>query len=183
MKRWILGAAALLLAVPAFAQPYPSKPIRIVVPFPGGSATDTITRILGQSVSASLGQPIVIDNKAGADGAIAGAEVARSAADGYTLFMATNSPMAVAVAMKKQPPYDPVADFTPITVPAPGLWPPSSHNSHLGLGIISTSGPWTRRCMRAGQVTSRSPCDMCASETLKPSSTAVVAIAQPALRY
>jgi tripartite-type tricarboxylate transporter receptor subunit TctC len=115
MRRWILGAAALLLAAPAFAQPYPSKPIRIVVPFPGGSATDTITRILGQSVSAAIGQPVVIDNKAGADGAIAGAEVARSAADGYTLFMATNSPMAVAVAMKKQPPYDPVADFTPIT--------------------------------------------------------------------
>jgi len=115
MKRCILGAAALLLAAQALAQPYPSKPIRIVVPFPGGSATDTITRILGQSVSAAIGQPIVIDNKAGADGAIAGAEVARSAPDGYTLFMATNSPMAVAVAMKKQPPYDPVADFTPIT--------------------------------------------------------------------
>lgn len=114
MKRILLLAAAWLLAVPAFAQ-YPNKPIRIVVPFPAGSATDTITRILGQSVSAAVGQPIVVDNKAGADGAIAGAEVVKAAPDGYTLIMATNSPMAVAPAMKKVPPYDPVADFTPIT--------------------------------------------------------------------
>jgi tripartite-type tricarboxylate transporter receptor subunit TctC len=114
MKRFLVLVAAWLLAIPAFAQ-YPNKPIRIVVPFPAGSATDTITRILGQSVSAAVGQPIVVDNKAGADGAIAGAEVAKAAPDGYTLLMATNSPMAVAPAMKKVPPYDPVADFTPIT--------------------------------------------------------------------
>ena len=115
MRRLLLCVAAAVLAAPAFGQSYPSKPIRVVVPFPAGSATDTIARILGQSVSAAVGQPVVVDNKAGADGAIAGAEVAKSAPDGYTLFMATNSPMAVAVAMKKQPPYDPVADFTPIT--------------------------------------------------------------------
>ena len=114
MRRLLLGAAALLLALSAFAQ-YPGKPIRVVVPFPAGSATDTITRILGQSVAAAIGQPMIIDNKAGADGAIAGAEVAKAAPDGYTLIMATNSPMAVAPAMKKVPPYDPVADFTPIT--------------------------------------------------------------------
>jgi len=114
MRRLLLGAAALLLALSAFAQ-YPGKPIRVVVPFPAGSATDTITRILGQSVSAAIGQPMIIDNKVGADGAIAGAEVAKAAPDGYTLIMATNSPMAVAPAMKKVPPYDPVADFTPIT--------------------------------------------------------------------
>jgi tripartite-type tricarboxylate transporter receptor subunit TctC len=114
MKRFLVLAAACLLAAPSFAQ-YPNKSIRIVVPFPAGSATDTITRILGQSVSAAIGQPIVVDNKAGADGAIAGAEVVKAAPDGYTLLMATNSPMAVAPAMKKVPPYDPVADFTPIT--------------------------------------------------------------------
>ena len=114
MKRLMLLAAASLIAAPSFAQ-YPNKSIRVVVPFPAGSATDTITRILGQSVSAAIGQPIVVDNKAGADGAIAGAEVAKAAPDGYTLIMATNSPMAVAPAMKKVPPYDPIADFTPIT--------------------------------------------------------------------
>ena len=114
MKRFLVLAVACLLAAPVFAQ-FPNKAIRVVVPFPAGSATDTITRILGQSVSAALGQPIVVDNKAGADGAIAGAEVVRAAPDGYTLLMATNSPMAVAPAMKKVPPYDPIADFTPIT--------------------------------------------------------------------
>ena len=114
MKRLLVLAAALLVAAPTFAQ-YPNKPIRIVVPFPAGSATDTITRILGQSVSAAVGQPVVVDNKAGADGAIAGAEVAKAAPDGYTLLMATNSPMAAVPAMKKAPPYDPVTDFSPIT--------------------------------------------------------------------
>ena len=114
MKRLLVVAAAVLFAASSFAQ-YPNKPIRIVVPFPAGSATDTVTRILGQSLSAAVGQPVLVDNKVGADGAIAGAEVARAAADGYTLLMATNSPMAVVPAMKKSPPYDPVADFTPIT--------------------------------------------------------------------
>jgi len=99
----------------AAAQPFPSKPLRIIVPFPAGSATDTISRILAGSVSQAVGQPVVVDNKAGADGAIAASEVAKAAPDGYTLLMATNSPMSVVPAMKKQPPYDPVADFTPIT--------------------------------------------------------------------
>ena len=114
IKRLLAFATALLFATPLLAQ-FPNKPIRIVVPFPAGSATDAITRILGQSVSAAVGQPVVVDNKAGVDGAIAGAEVVKAAPDGYTLLMATNSPMAVAPAMKKVPPYDPVADFTPIT--------------------------------------------------------------------
>lgn len=114
MKRTLVLAAALLVAVPAFAQ-YPNKPIRIVVPFGAGSATDLISRVLGNSVSAAVGQPVVVDNKAGADGAIAASEVAKAAPDGYTLLMATNSPLSVVPAMKKSPPYDPIADFTPIT--------------------------------------------------------------------
>ena len=101
-------------ATAALAQ-YPAKPIRVVVPFPPGSATDTITRILGRSISGAVGQSVIIDNKAGADGAIAAAEVARAAPDGYTLIMATNSPMSAVPAMKKVVAYDPIADFTPIT--------------------------------------------------------------------
>ena len=114
MKRLIVLAGALLFAAQAFAQ-YPNKSIRVVVPFPAGSATDTITRILGASVSTAVGQTVVVDNKVGADGAIAAADVAKAAPDGYTLLMATNSPMAAVPALKKNPPYDPVADFTPIT--------------------------------------------------------------------
>ena len=114
MKRILLLAAGLAFAAPSYAQ-FPNKPIRIVVPFGAGSATDLISRVLGNSVSAAIGQPVVVDNKAGADGAIAASEVAKAAPDGYTLLMATNSPLSVVPAMKKVPPYDPVADFTPIT--------------------------------------------------------------------
>src|SRR5256885_1585034 len=104
------------MAVPlAVCAQYPAKPVRVVVPFPGGSATDTVTRILANAVSQSIGQPLVVENKAGADGAIAAAEVAKAQPDGYTLLMATNSPMAAVPAMKKSPPYDALADFTPIT--------------------------------------------------------------------
>jgi tripartite-type tricarboxylate transporter receptor subunit TctC len=111
------GAAAGALVPLRFAraQAFPNKPIKLVVPFPAGSATDTIARVIGASVSSAIGQPVLVENKAGADGAIAGAEVVRAAPDGYTLLMATNSPMAAAPAMKKNPPYDPITDFTPIS--------------------------------------------------------------------
>jgi tripartite-type tricarboxylate transporter receptor subunit TctC len=116
MLRTLASLLTALLAAPlvALAQ-FPAKPIRVVVPFPAGSSTDSVTRVLANSVSQSIGQPLVVENKAGADGAIAAAEVAKAPADGYTLLMATNSPMSAVPAMKKNPPYDPVADFTPIT--------------------------------------------------------------------
>lgn len=117
MKRTLRAVAALALGVMSFGAlaQFPAKPIKIIVPFPAGSATDTISRILGNSVGAAIGQTVVVDNKAGADGAIAGAEVAKAAPDGYTLLMATNSPLSAVPALRKVPPYDPVADFTPIT--------------------------------------------------------------------
>ena len=112
--RLVCAIALSALALSAAAQ-YPNRPIRIIVPFPAGSATDTVGRILGQSVSAAIGQAVVIENKVGADGAIAGAEVAKAPPDGYTLLLATNSPIAVVPALRKSPPYDPITDFTPIT--------------------------------------------------------------------
>src|SRR5688500_10056058 len=114
MRRLVSILALALLSCAAQAQ-FPTKPIRVVVPFPAGSATDTVARVLSASVSQAIGQTLVVENKAGADGAIAAAEVAKSPADGYTLLMATNSPMSAVPAMKKVLPYDPVADFTPIT--------------------------------------------------------------------
>ena len=107
-------AALALVALPAAAQ-FPSKPIRMLVPFPAGSATSTVARILAAPLSQALGQPVVVEERPGADGAIAGEMVAKSAGDGHTLFMATNSPLAAVPLLRKNPPYDPIADFTPIS--------------------------------------------------------------------
>lgn len=107
VTKLIASLALAALAQTAAAQ-YPNKTIRLVVPFPAGSATDTVARILGNGLSASLGQQVIVENKAGADGALAATEVAKAAPDGYTLLVATNSPMAGAPALRKQPPYDPV---------------------------------------------------------------------------
>lgn len=117
-RPWIQTCLAALLALSgavAHAQAYPTKPIKLVVPFPPGAATDTLARVYAQAISSSLGQPVLVENKAGADGAISATELMRAAPDGYTLLFATNSPMAAAPALKKNPPYDPVTDFTPIT--------------------------------------------------------------------
>ena len=93
---------------------FPSKPIRLIVPFNAGGAADIVARLVGQSVSEKLGQPVVVENRPGATGAIGSLAVARSQPDGYTILMAVISSHAVAPAMKKEPPFDPVKDFTPI---------------------------------------------------------------------
>jgi len=109
-------ATAALLPGTASAQAWPTaKPVRIVVPFPAGSSTDQVARVIGQAMSQAIGQQVIVDNKAGADGIISAQEVLRAPPDGYTIFLATNSPLATAVLTKVKPPYDPVADFTPIT--------------------------------------------------------------------
>jgi len=105
---------AALLAGPLLAHAqYPSKPVRAVVAFGTGGATDVIARIIAVSMSQSLGQPVVIDNKPGADGMIAGGEVARSAPDGYTIFFATSTQVSALPSLRKNVPFDPL-DFTPI---------------------------------------------------------------------
>ena len=100
----------------AMAQSWPTKPVRIVLQFPTGGSTDAVARILAQSMTQSLGQPVIIENKPGADGAIAGDFVARAEPDGHTFFLATNTAMMQVPLLKKNPPYDPVKSFTPVSL-------------------------------------------------------------------
>jgi len=113
MKRRIF--AALLCAAPAWAwAAYPAKPIRLVVPFPAGSITDVVARALGDGMAVRLGQPVVIDNQAGANGIVGTVSALRATPDGYTLFMVGVSTGASNVSAFKSLQYDPRKDFTPI---------------------------------------------------------------------
>ena len=107
----------LIAAGSAFGQPYPSKPIHVVVAFPPGGPVDIIARLVGPKISDALGQPVVIENKVGASGNVATAEVAKSAPDGYTL-LAHSSAYAVNPTLFSNPGYDPAKDLLPIAVVA-----------------------------------------------------------------
>lgn len=120
--RALLATCAALHTLPALAQApaagaaWPSKPIRIVLQFPPGGSTDAVARILAQPLSAALGQQVLVENRPGADGAIAGEFVARSEPDGHTFFMASNTPLMQVPLLKKNPPYDPLKSFTPVSL-------------------------------------------------------------------
>jgi putative tricarboxylic transport membrane protein len=113
----LAASAAALSAISriARAQAYPAKPVNIIVPFGPGTGTDTLTRIIAQPLGIAFKQTILIENKPGANGAIAAAQVARSAPDGYSLLMSTNSPHSAAPTLNKSIAYDPVKDFVPVT--------------------------------------------------------------------
>ena len=117
MKRFLAGIGLVLLASVAGAQPYPSKPIRILVAFPPGGPTDIIARLMGPKITESLGQPVVVENKVGASGNIATVEVAKSAPDGYTLLV-HSSAYAVNPTLFSNAGYDPMKDLQPIAVVA-----------------------------------------------------------------
>jgi tripartite-type tricarboxylate transporter receptor subunit TctC len=108
--------AALLALAPhlALAQSYPSRPIKLVVPFAPGSATDSAARVVAQALGERLKQSVIVDNRAGASGIIAAELVAKSAPDGYTLFMTTNTTHSANPSMFKTLPYDPLKDFAPV---------------------------------------------------------------------
>ena len=119
MNRRLLESSFLFLIIglaPIFcvAQNYPNKPIKIIIGYPPGGGADTIARLIAQPLSMALGQAVVVENRAGADGMIAGAAVAKAAPDGYTLLLVSSSHV-INVALKKSIPYDTLQDFAPIS--------------------------------------------------------------------
>jgi len=111
----LLAGMAMTLAMPAAAQDYPSKAIRIVVPFGPGTATDIVARTVGAEIASRTGQAVVIDNKPGAEGQIGAQAAATSAPDGYTLFVTTQTTQAINIHVYKSLPYDPVKSFAPVS--------------------------------------------------------------------
>src|SRR6202034_537090 len=121
MRRTIVGLAAVVFTtVSATAQSgaanWPDRPIHLLVPFAAGGSSDIVARLVAQKLSARIGQPIVVDNRAGASGVIATGAVVHAAADGYTLGLATTSTYAISPSLMAVPSYDPVKDFAPISM-------------------------------------------------------------------
>ena len=107
-------AALSAIVLPAAAQPWPGRPLRLIVPYPPGGVTDLVARVLAERLAAQLGQPVVVDNKAGASGTIGMDALAKAPPDGYTLALSALSPITLSPLLGKVP-YDPDRDFTPVT--------------------------------------------------------------------
>src|SRR5207248_3216491 len=118
MHRWALGALFACIATVASAQGYPTRPIRLVVPFPAGGTTDILAREVAQKLTEGLGQAVVVDNRPGAAGNIGSDLVAKSAPDGYTLLMGTVGTHAINPSLYSKMPYDHVKDFAPVVLVA-----------------------------------------------------------------
>ena len=119
MRGQILKAAFLLvLAAPlaCLPQPYPNKPVRLVVPFPPGGGVDALGRIVGERLSTFMGQPVIVDNRAGAGGIVGTEAAAKAPADGYTLLVGSSGAMAVLPSLNPRLPYRPLEDFEPLTI-------------------------------------------------------------------
>jgi tripartite-type tricarboxylate transporter receptor subunit TctC len=116
MKKLAVLLAAALIARGAIAQSYPSKPITLIVPLAIGSTSDILSRTIGAELAKRLGRPVIVDNRPGAGGTSALQQVARAAPDGYTISLITSSSHAINIGLYAKPGYDPVRDFTPITV-------------------------------------------------------------------
>ena len=112
---FVVGGLAMYPAWPVQAEDWPTRPVRLIVPFPAGGGTDNVARIVAKHLEQVLGQPIVVDNRGGAGGAIGSDAVAKAAPDGYTLGIATSSTLPAAVVLQKGVPYDPVDGFAQIS--------------------------------------------------------------------
>ena len=115
MKKWLI-ALLWALAVPALAQPYPSKPVRMIVPYPPGGGNDTLGRLFAAKLGERMGQPFVVENRPGAGTLIGTEAAAKSAPDGYTILLSSIATHALSPNLYSRVPYDPVKDFAPITL-------------------------------------------------------------------
>jgi tripartite-type tricarboxylate transporter receptor subunit TctC len=117
-SRLVYALLAGMVALPAVAQdqPYPARPVTLVVPFPAGGSTDWLARLLGQKLEQRLKAPFIVENRAGGAQLIAASAVAKAAPDGYTLLMTTSTTMAINVSVFKSLPYDPAKDFAPVAL-------------------------------------------------------------------
>ncbi len=132
------------------AQTYPSKPVRVIVPFPPGGTTDIVARLVADQFAATLGQPAVVENRAGAGGSVGATEIARAAPDGYTLGLATVSTHGVNPAINPKLPYDPLRDFTPISNLATV---PNVVSAHPAAGINDLKGLIEKAKASPGKIT------------------------------
>jgi tripartite-type tricarboxylate transporter receptor subunit TctC len=147
----VLAAVVISLSSAVHAQQaYPSRPVRVIVPFPPGGTTDIVARLVAERLGATLGQPAVIENRAGAGGAIGAAEIARAAPDGYTLGLATVSTHGVNPAINPKLPYDALRDFTPISNLASV---PNVVSAHPSLGIFDVRQLVERAKASPGKIT------------------------------
>ncbi len=112
------GALAWLTALPAYGEAYPSRTIKMIVPYPAGGTTDFLGRMIAEQLQAGLGAAVIVENKPGAGTTIGAEQVARAAPDGYTLLLATSTTLAINKTLYRSLPYDPVKDFTPIALVA-----------------------------------------------------------------
>jgi tripartite-type tricarboxylate transporter receptor subunit TctC len=155
--RWavcLLALPVLSAALPAAGQGYPARPIRFVLGFAPGGASDTMARAIGSRLSEGLGQPVVIDNRAGAGGNIAAEIVARSAPDGYTMFLGNNGVLAVNVSLYPKLAFDPVKDFAPVVLIASQ---PNVLVVHPGVAAASVKELITLARAKPGQLNYASP--------------------------
>lgn len=127
---WVLLFAPLV----SYGQAYPSRPIKLVVPYPPGGSTDPFGRIVAQKMKDSMGQPIIVENRPGAGGMLGSELVARAAPDGYTFLMGANATHVIARFLSKNMPYDPDKDFTPITA---GVGVPMALAVHISVPVLS----------------------------------------------
>jgi tripartite-type tricarboxylate transporter receptor subunit TctC len=123
MRTLLIAVGLACAASASVAQTYPTKPVRMIAPYPAGGTSDTIARILGQKLTEAWGQQVVVDNRSGVGGSIGAEAAAKAPPDGYTLLVGNNQPVAVNISVYKKIGYDPLRDFTPITlaVTAPQL--------------------------------------------------------------